>query len=219
MKRLFTALLATAGVAALTPAVWAGPLTPLNINRPGLTISGNLVSHVSGNQWLMNTGVIGQITIKFNVSGSAYNIGSHVGFNAVQVGQSFANGSTMHALLNAAGGWDNNLFTGAGSNPFDSHGILLEIDGGADKNDYLWLFVSAGKVQSDLFSHSGSLIAQGSYNLFHLYGGVHGLVDTPEPSSLLLLGTGLLLLALILLRKGRRKQAGTAIEIPAKIAA
>jgi hypothetical protein len=120
----------------------------------------------------------------------------------------------------APGSWDNSVFTGSTHPPFDGHGILLLITNSkTDDGDYLWVFESGGQVVSELFNKKGAYLTGGNYGSFTLANSPHGLAVTPEPSSLVLLGSGLLILALMLSWKRRRNLNKKKTEIPARIAA
>jgi hypothetical protein len=189
MKKVFLAFLALATALAITPAALADSLFYTFTSPNGSTVfaAGFLNgTNVGGNQW--------DVT-----SGSLIIEGGGPGLVTGTTGTVI--GGTGSQLTSPSGAfyYDNEVFlpVGLGSPYVDNNGLLFDIDGvevniysnngftGAGTNDYMTYEYDGTKYN---FDNNGEL----------------NIIDvTPEPSSLLLLGSGLLGLAFVAFRKAK----------------
>lgn len=180
------ALIAVFAVAAAFGMARPASATSFTISGdPGLTVSGT----ATGAGPSYNVG--GSGTFSLPAVGS-FGGASGEAFTVVATGSGLPSGSNLKAQ---AGGFDDRIFAGANTDPFDSHGVLLKLANG----DYvLAKSIGAGLDVMDVYNSKGKFIGGEVYALNSLNNGPGGLTNTPEPSSLLLLGTGFLTLACLL---------------------
>jgi PEP-CTERM motif len=123
-----------------------------------------------------------------------------------------AAGDSIHSLTGGgpSGTSDNELYIPPinPNSPFDSDGVIIKLLSGVDAGDYVWMFydpANATNVNIYMYTSGGFITGEDIGMITTTLVGV-----TPEPSSLLMLGTGLLLLAgLLFWKKGipeKRKQ-------------
>lgn len=188
MKKVLIMLLAVAAALGIAQSASA---TSFTINgAPGLTISGTATgagpSYLVGGAGTFSLPAVGTFA---GVSGEA--------FTVVATGSVLPAGSN---LKTQATGFDNTIYSGANTDPFDSHGVLIKLANG----DYVLIkSIGGGLDVVDIYNSKGKFIGGEVYGLDPVSNGPGGLTNTPEPSSLLLLGTGLLAMACIVFWKAR----------------
>jgi hypothetical protein len=203
MKNLGLAVLALATVLATAPAAMAAPTVPIYVD-----IWGTSTSDPTGTS---GVGVIalGSGTLQgiseggglYDITGGSLAINGPVGWTGT--GTVIANGNWAGTSLSGGGAfaYDDALNLSSGPNYVDFHGLLLQLPGNVQAAIYL---DSNGEIAyNDVIEFYNT--ATHTYNSAVYDGYDVGLSAslTPEPSSWLLMGTGLLFLVGFLYRKAK----------------
>lgn len=243
MKRLFPILLAMAGIFALASTASATSLIMHAAdNSFNLTAS---LTHPSGSTFVIGSGTIDTLVFdQFAVYGKSSNLpngatfGSSIAaassFNVVATGATLPGSTGAGWMRTDVAGYNNTVYKngfGPFHMPFDGHGVLLRFTSGVDSGDYLWLYAAGNEIAAELFAGSNmsqTLTGKNGHNVTVTvlagqeiaYGShvVSKFAITPEPSSLMLMAIGLLLLAWMMFWGKRRKETRTR-EVPARLAA
>jgi hypothetical protein len=189
MKKFALALLALATALAITPAAMADTFYFDYTSNDGTTgafsITALAATQVSG-EWVATGG-----------TGMFFGLGLPFGTTLTLTPN--PNAPNQATSPDGAFYFDNVLLPG--QNPLITNGgLLFDITNGPDNGDYLNIFSNGagpGTYEADIYSNGGYVSDFGNFSLTDVPG------ETPEPSSLLLLGTGLLGLAIVVFRKAK----------------
>jgi hypothetical protein len=196
MKKLTAAAFVLTLIAAAAPQAWAGTVFPLIVNSS--SILGQSV-HLEG--WAQPVGgsdllvvnPVGPESDSFSLSGL---LGPLAGLDTTG-----ATYSVEPVDFNAPGFMpktdDDTVNLGTG-HPFDLHGLLIQLTSGNDDGDYVLITRGIGATASivSIFNDKGRLLYLEDFPKTAAEIAIDPAV-TPEPSSLLLLLTGMLALAML----------------------
>jgi hypothetical protein len=189
MKKLFLVLLVMAAVLAIAPAALADSFFPYTFNGSGLDTSLTFTGHSNGD---------GSYTIT-NVAGTIFNAGSDI-TSPVAIDEAPVTDNSGNAPDNiGVTFFDNQLFpttTPAHQTALDYYGVLFEVNG-----LYINIFGVIGGDNGTTPGYEWS--DSGSYTNNSSSTRPLTTTATPEPSALLLFGTGLLGLAFVAFRKAK----------------
>ncbi|MGD0730486.1 MAG: PEP-CTERM sorting domain-containing protein [Terracidiphilus sp.] len=195
MKKLSIALFALAAAVAMTPVAQATSSTPWNFTFSGNGFSGSGVLTVSSATGTPGGNEITAVTGTFTSGLFSGSLGLY------DVGNYNSNSPSSSGTILGGTDWDDLLFpgnnaptagtcgTGGGGDYLDSCGILFDVVVG-ETTRYVALYGAGGGSYAAYYT--GEETPSGVAASFS---------EAPEPSTMLLLGTGLLGLAMVLFRR------------------
>jgi hypothetical protein len=220
MKKLAIAFLAAGSVLATgASSAWA---TPFTVTAPGFSFTGDVEGAVDSNPCGSSTihpagdctlyhlmgASTGNISITFIPVDSAFDT-TNADFIVEHV-SAYTDDTLPTNIEDALNeGYSNDFYTGTGSFPVDTSGILLMLTSGTDNGDYVLLDRETGPsidvvLLNPNLANPNTEVAGTNFSSPSATLGSNDITNaTPEPSSLVLLGSGLLGAAFLLFRRNR----------------
>lgn len=223
MKSFSVALIALATVFAFAPGSASASTIAFNVTVPGLSISGYAHSLTYSSPWIVVATPNGRpadaisLTDLTDVTGT-----KNYDFTGAMFQPEGIHWAQIPASLT---GYDENIFTGGPGYGIDGQGVLFHLLSGPDILDYVLIVYNSKTNEFDVTLYKVTGNTTSGFSATELawedtpstqlsYNGAY-IADIPEPPSMFLLGSGLLLLAALFYWKGRAASGKDAQDLRA----